>query len=94
MSAAADQTQLDGPVTTLPGIGPSAAQKLARLGIETLADLLLHLPFRYQDRTRSIPINELTAGANVWLPGKSWKPTSPMAAAALWQSWSTTTAAG
>ena len=50
------------PVTTLPGIGPGAAEKLARLGVHTLLDLLLHLPFRYQDRSRSVPIAELAAG--------------------------------
>ena len=50
------------PVTALPGIGPGAAEKLARLGVRTLLDLLLHLPFRYQDRSRSVPIAELAAG--------------------------------
>ena len=70
MSADGGRTQLDRPVTTLPGIGPSAAQKLARLGIETLADLLLHLPFRYQDRTRSIPTNELVAGRECLVTGQ------------------------
>ena len=32
------------PVTALPGIGPGAAEKLARLGVRTLLDLLLPLP--------------------------------------------------
>ena len=50
------------PVTVLPGIGPGAAEKLARLGVRTLLDLLLHLPFRYEDRSRSVPIGELSAG--------------------------------
>ena len=70
MSAGGGQTPLDAPVTTLPGIGPRSALKLARLGIETLADLLLHLPFRYQDRTRSIPINALTAGRECLVTGQ------------------------
>ena len=55
--------QLQAAVASLPGIGPGSAEKLARLGIESLGDLLLHLPFRYQDRTRSVPLDELTAGA-------------------------------
>lgn len=54
--------QLRAPVASLPGIGPGSAEKLARLGIESLGDLLLHLPFRYQDRTRSVPLDELTVG--------------------------------
>ena len=53
---------LEAPVSSLAGIGPSSAEKLARLGIETVRDLVLHLPFRYQDRTRSVPLGELTAG--------------------------------
>ena len=70
MSAGGGQTQLEAPVTTLPGVGRAGAEKLERLGIETLGDLLLHLPFRYQDRSRSIPINELTAGQECLVTGQ------------------------
>ncbi len=56
------RTHLQAPVTSLPGIGPSSSEKLARLGIETLGELILQLPFRYQDRTRSVPLNELQPG--------------------------------
>ncbi|MGC9458005.1 MAG: ATP-dependent DNA helicase RecG [Halothiobacillaceae bacterium] len=38
------------PVTGLKGVGPALEKRLARLGIGTVQDLLLHLPFRYQDR--------------------------------------------
>ncbi len=44
---------------TLSGIGPTLAAKLAQCGIHTLQDLLFHLPFRYQDRTRLTPIQDL-----------------------------------
>lgn len=44
---------------TLAGIGPALAAKLARCGIHTVADLLFHLPFRYQDRTRITPIQDV-----------------------------------
>ena len=40
---------LDAPVMGLPGIGPSAAADLKSLSIRTLADLLWHLPYRYDD---------------------------------------------
>ena len=49
------------PVAALKGVGPSLAEKLARLGIERVLDLLLHLPMRYQDRTRLVPLRELRA---------------------------------
>ena len=50
------------PVTDLPGVGPAIAVKLAGLGIETVLDLLFHLPLRYEDRTRVHAIGELNAG--------------------------------
>lgn len=40
----------------LKGIGPAQRQKLGRLNLYTLQDLLLHLPHRYEDRTRLTPI--------------------------------------
>ncbi len=46
---------------TLSGIGPTLAVKLATCGIHTVQDLLFHLPFRYQDRTRITPIKDLRA---------------------------------
>lgn len=43
---------------TLPGIGPALAAKLAKCGIHTLQDLLFHIPYRYQDRTRITAIGD------------------------------------
>ena len=50
------------PVTQLQGVGSQKAARLARLGIHTVQDVLFHLPLRYQDRTRIIPIHRLHAG--------------------------------
>lgn len=50
------------PVTVLKGVGPRQAERLARLAIHTLADLLFHLPSRYQDRTRVVPLAALQPG--------------------------------
>ena len=44
---------------TLSGVGPTLAKKLAKCGIHTVQDLLFHLPYRYQDRTRITPIQDL-----------------------------------
>ena len=49
-------------VTTLKGVGAALALKLERLGILNLQDLLFHLPLRYQDRTRILPIGSLRPG--------------------------------
>ena len=61
---------LEAPVTALAGIGPNGAEKLGRLGIETVRDLLLHLPYRYQDRTRSVPLGEVTTGQDCVATGQ------------------------
>ena len=37
------------PLTVLPGVGPKSAEKFTKLGLESLQDLLLYFPFRYED---------------------------------------------
>ncbi|AMP67136.1 MULTISPECIES: ATP-dependent DNA helicase RecG [Streptococcus] len=37
------------PLSVLQGIGPKSAEKYKKLGIETVEDLLLYFPFRYED---------------------------------------------
>jgi ATP-dependent DNA helicase RecG len=43
-----------------PGINPAQVRLLARIGLRTLADLVLHLPLRYDDETRLSTIAEAT----------------------------------
>ena len=43
-------------VDSIHGVGPALAERLARLGVETLRDLLLFLPRGYEDRTAVVPI--------------------------------------
>jgi ATP-dependent DNA helicase RecG len=49
-SAGSEPVPPDG-IDPLPGVPPAARGKLARLGIHSLADALLHLPLRYEDET-------------------------------------------
>ncbi|MEE8343479.1 MAG: ATP-dependent DNA helicase RecG [Gammaproteobacteria bacterium] len=58
------------PVTVLKGVGPQVAGRLARLGIHTIQDLLFHLPFRYEDRTRVTPIGALRLGDHAVIDGQ------------------------
>jgi ATP-dependent DNA helicase RecG len=58
------------PCERLKGVGAQGAERLARLGIHSVQDLLFHLPFRYQDRTRVYPISTLTAGDHVVIEGE------------------------
>ena len=47
-------------VTQLNGVGPALATKLDKLGLRNVEDLLFHLPIRYQDRTRLVPLHALS----------------------------------
>lgn len=58
------------PLTSLSGVGASQADKLAKLGLETIQDLLLHLPLRYEDRTRLYAINDLLPGLFATIEGE------------------------
>ncbi|MFF7706560.1 ATP-dependent DNA helicase RecG [Pseudomonas sp. NPDC007930] len=57
------------PVTVLKGVGEAMAEKLARVGLDTLQDVLFHLPLRYQDRTRVVPIGQLRPGQDAVVEG-------------------------
>ncbi|WP_049723212.1 ATP-dependent DNA helicase RecG [Gilvimarinus polysaccharolyticus] len=52
------------PVTALSGVGPALAEKLAKLGVRTVQQLLFHLPSRYLDRTRVQAIGGLQPGVS------------------------------
>jgi ATP-dependent DNA helicase RecG len=58
------------PVASLRGVGPALAATLGRLGLHTVQDLLFHLPLRYEDRTRVVPIGTLRPGDRAVIEGE------------------------
>ena len=50
------------PLSALRGVGAAVAGKLAARGLATVQDLWLHLPLRYEDRTRLTAIADLRIG--------------------------------
>ncbi|GGX43985.1 ATP-dependent DNA helicase RecG [Saccharospirillum salsuginis] len=61
---------LEHPINQLSGIGPKLAEKCAGIGLLTVGDLLFHLPYKYQDRTRLTPIGQLKLGMAVVIEGE------------------------
>lgn len=57
-------------IKELKGVGVAMAEKLAKLHIHTVQDALFHLPIRYQDRTRVVPIGQLRFGDEAVIEGE------------------------
>ena len=53
------------PITDLKGIGAKRAEQYARLGIETIGDLIWHLPHRYDDFSRVRLIADVEEGESL-----------------------------
>ncbi|ORJ63636.1 ATP-dependent DNA helicase RecG [Geothermobacter hydrogeniphilus] len=56
------RAMLQTPVTALAGVGPKLAEKLGKIGLETVEDLLYTLPNRYEDRREFRRIGRLREG--------------------------------
>ena len=56
-------------VANLKGVGPKLQKTLAKLNIYRYIDLLLHLPFRYQDRSKITPLHALQIGTEHLVEG-------------------------
>ena len=61
--------RLELPVESLSGIGPKLAASLRALGIETIRDLLLYRPRRYEPPAPLTPIVDLLAGQEATIEG-------------------------
>ncbi|WP_160151949.1 ATP-dependent DNA helicase RecG [Microbulbifer sp. ALW1] len=68
--SAGQKTLAEIPVTALKGVGAKLAETLAKLHISSLQDLLFHLPARYQDRTRVVPLAGLRPGMDAVIEGE------------------------
>jgi ATP-dependent DNA helicase RecG len=57
-------TSLDLPVTRIPGIGTESAKLLERMNIHSIGDLLWHLPSRFDDFSKFVPLRRLVPNAS------------------------------
>ncbi|WP_370166843.1 ATP-dependent DNA helicase RecG, partial [Marisediminitalea sp.] len=58
------------PITQLKGVGAKVAEKLAKIGLNTVQDVLFHLPSRYEDRTRIYTIGDCRPFTHVSILGE------------------------
>jgi len=56
-------------LTQLKGVGPKVQEKLNKLGLHVVQDVLFHLPYRYEDRTRIVSIASLRHGQSALIEG-------------------------
>lgn len=56
-------------ITSVKGVGKKTAENLAKLHIHRIQDLLFHLPFRYEDRTKITDIARARAGDRILIEG-------------------------
>ncbi len=64
------ELKLDSPLQFVKGVGPKKAEKMARYGLETVADLLEFYPRNYLDRTNVTPIGKLQVDSTVTIIGE------------------------
>ncbi|HUJ93297.1 MAG TPA: DEAD/DEAH box helicase, partial [Gaiellaceae bacterium] len=62
--------RLGAALDTLPGVGPTVRRRLAKLGLETVRDLLEHCPRRYEDPVPEVPIAALGGEDEVAIAGE------------------------
>jgi ATP-dependent DNA helicase RecG len=61
---------LASPLTDLNGVGPALAEKLERLDLFRIEDLLFLLPLRYEDRTQLVKLGALQIGQRCLVTGE------------------------
>jgi ATP-dependent DNA helicase RecG len=58
------------PITAMRGVGAQLAERLQRLGVTQIQDLLFVLPLRYEDRTQIVPLGKLQPGMRATVEGE------------------------
>lgn len=65
--------KLSDSLSVLPGVGPKSAEKFLKIGLETVEDILIYYPFRYEDFQEK-SIFDLSDGEKVLLTGEVVTP--------------------
>lgn len=65
--------QLNTPLAKLAGIGPSFINRLKRLNLNNLEDLIYHFPSRYEDFSNVSKLSDVKIGDKVTIKGEVWQ---------------------
>lgn len=65
--------QLNTPLAKLAGIGPSFINRLQKLDLNTLEDLIYHFPSRYEDFSNVSKLSDVKVGDKVTIKGEVWQ---------------------
>ena len=57
-------------IASLKGVGAKTLERLGRLGLHKIQDLLFHLPARYEDRTSLVPLGNVRQGDHALVEGQ------------------------
>jgi ATP-dependent DNA helicase RecG len=68
-----DEYLLGAPVTAIPGVGPTQEQRLNRLGLRTVRDVLYHFPREHHDYSKLHKIGQLGFGEVATILGLIWE---------------------
>ncbi|MFH1189489.1 MAG: ATP-dependent DNA helicase RecG [Candidatus Omnitrophota bacterium] len=61
---------LNTPVRYLKGVGPKRGGDLAKIGVNTVEDMICYLPARYEDRSKVVNIRDLKVGEAQMIEGR------------------------
>ncbi len=62
--------ELNSPIFSLNNVGPAIAKKLKKINLNTIGDLLYHIPFRHEDFRGGMPIKDLQDGLTMSVAAK------------------------
>jgi ATP-dependent DNA helicase RecG len=64
---------LETPLKNIPKITPKYAKVLEKMGLITVRDFLLYFPFRYDDFSKIVDLNQNYIGETITVEGKNNK---------------------
>ncbi len=70
-----EKTNIDHSIDKLRGVGPKVSESLEQLGIYNIQDAVFHLPYRYEDRSKIIPLGDAPYEEPILIEGEIVKST-------------------